>query len=142
MADDRKYRQPGYRSSDPARRDRQPPPSPPPTAPAPPGRMPASRTVSRCGECGNLLPPLREPTAVCPQCGLALHSCKQCAHFDPGQRFECAEAIPERLPDKRIANACPLFSLRVTVERETSSGGSRPDDARRAFDNLFNRKTP
>jgi predicted RNA-binding Zn-ribbon protein involved in translation (DUF1610 family) len=104
--------------------------------------MPASRTVSRCGECGSLLPPLAEPTGVCPQCGLALHSCKQCAHFDPGQRFACTEPIPERLADKRAANTCGFFSLRVTVERETSSGGARPDDARRTFDSLFKRKTP
>jgi hypothetical protein len=102
--------------------------------------MPGSRTVSRCGECGTLLPPLTDPAGACPQCQLALHSCKQCSHFDPGRRFGCTEPIPERIADKRAANACPVFSLRVTVEREVSSGATRPDDARRAFDHLFKKK--
>lgn len=140
MADDRKYRQPGYRGPDAERRDPRPPASPPAGGPAPSGRMPGSRAVSRCGGCGTLLPALIDPAGHCPQCQLALHSCTQCAHFDPGQRFQCTEPIPERIADKRATNACPVFSLRVTVERETSSGGVRPDDARRAFDGLFKKK--
>jgi hypothetical protein len=32
-------------------------------------------------------------------------------------------------------NACPLFSPRTTVERETTT--PRSDDARKAFDDLF-----
>ena len=45
--------------------------------------------------------------------------------------------MPERLEDKRARNECGVFSLLVTVERDTSSGSMRPDDARRAFGNLF-----
>jgi len=38
--------------------------------------------------------------------------------------------------DKR--NDCSFFSIRVMIEKETSSKGSqRPNDARAAFDNLF-----
>lgn len=142
--DDRKYRQRGYRESE-ARRGSEirrgperPPPGPPgPRSPAMPGR----RTVSRCAECGTLLPPLTEPTARCPKCGSALHACKQCTHFDPGRRFECTQPIPERIADKSAQNDCPFFSLRTMVERDTSFGSVRPEDARRAFENLF-RKQP
>ena len=78
-----------------------------------------------------------ESLAQCPHCRVALHACRQCAHFDPARRFECAQDIPERVADKKAANGCALFSLMVTVERDTSAGTTRPVDARRSFDNLF-----
>jgi hypothetical protein len=48
--------------------------------------------------------------------------------------------VPERISDKGARNECTFFALRVTVERETSSGAARPEDTRRAFDNLFKKK--
>jgi hypothetical protein len=73
----------------------------------------------------------------CPHCSAALHACAQCTHFDPGHRFECTQPIAGRIADKRAANTCASFSLRVTVERETGSAPMRPGDARRGFDDLF-----
>jgi hypothetical protein len=96
-----------------------------------------NRSLSRCAECGARLPVTADSLSQCPGCRAELHACRQCAHFDPGQRFECARPVPERITDKRTRNECPHFALRVTVERDTSSGSLRPDDARRAFGNLF-----
>jgi hypothetical protein len=48
--------------------------------------------------------------------------------------------VPERISDKGARNECAFFSLQVTVERDTSSGTARPEDARRAFENLFKKK--
>jgi hypothetical protein len=96
--------------------------------------------VSRCAECGTSLPVVTDPPRDCPRCGAALHACKQCLHFDPGRRFECTQPIPERIPDKVAANECPSFALRVMIERDASPGAMRRADARRAFDNLFNRR--
>jgi hypothetical protein len=96
-----------------------------------------SRTVVRCADCGTQLPPLTDAQGQCPKCHAELHACQQCTHFAPGQRFECSQPIPERIADKRARNECPFFSLRVTVERETSSGSSGPEAARRALQNLF-----
>jgi hypothetical protein len=46
--------------------------------------------------------------------------------------------IKERIGKKDARNECGLFSISVRVEKQTSTGGTaRPDDARRAFDNLF-----
>lgn len=141
--DDRRYRQMGYKDSGRDRRDLRPAARPPTNdAPRPSGMLP-SRSVSRCGACGTLLPPLAEPGAVCPQCRTPIHACRQCAHLDPGRRFECAQPITERIVDKDARNECPVFALRVTIERDASGGTAsvvpapRPDDARRAFDNLF-----
>jgi predicted RNA-binding Zn-ribbon protein involved in translation (DUF1610 family) len=103
-----------------------------------PLNMPGTRAVSRCAECGALLQNLTEPLGQCPKCGFALHACKQCEHFDPSSRFECNQPIPARISPKDKRNDCPLYSIRVMIEKETSSKGSqRPNDARAAFDNLF-----
>ena len=103
-----------------------------------PINMPGTRTVSRCAECGALLQSLTDPVAECPKCGFALHACKQCEHFDPSTRFECTEPIPDRISPKDKRNDCPHYSIRVMVEKETSSKAhERPNDARAAFDSLF-----
>ena len=99
--------------------------------------MLATHTVSRCGACGAVLPVATASLEQCPNCQAAVHACRQCTHFDTGRRFECAQAIPERLVDKNARNDCAWFSLRVTVERDASPDAPRPGDIRRGFDNLF-----
>lgn len=130
--EDRKYRQRGYKDFAGKKPETREAPS---ASRAP--RMPGSRSVARCADCGTLLPTLTDASGQCPQCRAELHVCRQCAHFDPGRRFECAQPILERIPDKRARNECSLFSLRVTVERDSSAGALCPEDARRAFENLF-----
>lgn len=132
--EDRQYRQQGYKQY----ANKTPPKREEPYVPRPPA-MSGSRGAARCADCGTLLPALTDSLRQCPKCGGELQSCKQCAHFDPGHRFECTQPIPERIPDKRARNECSFFSLRVTVEPNTSCGPTRPEDARRAFDNLFRR---
>jgi hypothetical protein len=103
-----------------------------------PLNMPGTRTVSRCAECGALLENLSETLGQCRKCGFELHSCKQCEHFDPSSRFECNQRIPERIFPKDKRNECSFFSMRVRLEKETSSKpAQRPNDARQAFENLF-----
>jgi hypothetical protein len=129
---DRRYRQPGYRTDPNARPPRREDPGPG-ARPA----TPTNRALSRCAECGAVLPITAGSLPQCPNCRAELHTCRQCAHFDPAQRFECAQPVSERVTDKRSRNECPLFTLMVTVERATSSASMRPDDVRRAFGNLF-----
>ena len=135
-----KYRQPGYQDRDdkpqkgpaekPRRKDN--------TFGPRPLQMPGTRTVSRCSQCGTVLQGLAEPVGQCPKCGFELHSCKQCTYFDPSSRFECMQPIPERVPRKDARNDCKFYSIRVSVEKETSTpAAARPNDARQAFENLF-----
>ena len=132
---DRKYRQGGYKSGGGGKPERREPPRPPSGT----FGILRSRATSRCAECGTVLPITADSLTHCPQCRVALHACRQCAHFDTARRFECTQDIAERIADKRAVNTCERFSLMVTVERDTStSGGSvRPEDARRSFGNLF-----
>ena len=79
-----------------------------------------------------------------------MHSCKQCVHFDTGKQFECTEPIPERIARKDAKNNCTFFAFRMTIEKDTSpvtyatnvpvvptTSPSRPNDARKAFEDLF-----
>lgn len=136
---ERKYRQPGYQDSGetrekassekPARKD---------TFGPRPLQMPGTHTVSRCAQCGTLLPAGTEPSGQCPKCSCDLHSCRQCTHFDTSSRFECMQPIPERIPRKDERNQCSFYSIRVRVEKETSTPAAvKPQDARQAFENLF-----
>jgi len=141
---DRKYRQHGYQDSGekqqkssgdwsakvrPTKKD---------TFGPRPVQMTGTHAVSRCAQCGTLLTAISEPLGKCAKCGFELHSCKQCANFDPSRRFECMQPVPVRVPKKDARNECTFFSISVRVEKQTSTGPtSRPSDARRAFDNLF-----
>lgn len=142
---DRKYRQRGYqdsgeeRSKAPAekisRKDT--------TFGPRPIQMPGTRTVSRCSQCGTVLPTTTE-AGLCPKCGFELHSCKQCMYFDPSSRFECMQPVKERVARKDVRNECPSYAIRMTMEKETTtsvsvspSGPTTPNDARQAFENLF-----
>ena len=138
---DRKYRQPGYHDKGESPRSAGPREEAKPKRQETFGpraiQMPGRRTVSRCAQCGTVLSALGEPAVRCPKCGFELHSCKQCAHFDPASRFECRQLVPERIARKDAGNSCTFYALRTTVERETSTGTTRADNARRAFENLF-----
>jgi hypothetical protein len=145
---DRKYRQRGYQDDD---RDRQPKPQlkkpePEPGAPAGTRRisqdgpktinMPGFRQVVRCSQCGNVLVAEIGPDTRCARCGTDLRTCAQCESFDPGSRFECMQTtLTARVSPKNVRNACPLYSPRTTVERETTT--PKVDSARKAFDDLF-----
>jgi hypothetical protein len=91
--------------------------------------------VSKCSTCGTKAPGNINFDSSCTKCNAALHSCRQCTHFDPGAHFECNKPILARILDKHARNECELFAARIVVERETSSGP--PTDARDAFAKLF-----
>jgi hypothetical protein len=157
MDSDRKYRQPGYmdseRDTSPFREDRSKPLGPKPpidvTGPRLP-RLVQHVAASRCYNCATALPPDTDFNGLCPKCAAELHCCKQCSHFEPSTRFQCLKPIPARLPYKDKANACALFTPRVTVARDGTAAASaappvqagppaprNPEDARNAFDKLF-----
>lgn len=164
MDGDRKYSQRGYqdRGNDASDRngskpyrngdDRPKPSGPKPhidiTGPRLP-RLVQAITASRCYACSTTVAAVTDLNAVCPKCGVRLHCCKQCAHFEPSTRFQCLKPIPARIAGKDQPNECSLFSPRVTVSRDgTAPAPARvpdpattaprtPSDARDAFDRLF-----
>jgi hypothetical protein len=137
---DRKYRQRGYQDEPRDREQRKPDP---PRAPAGPRdrteprkqNFPGFRHVAKCARCGNVITADIVADSRCTRCGADLRTCAQCTHFDPGSRFECAQAVPARVSPKDQRNTCELFDAKVTLERET--GSTAPTSARQAFDDLF-----
>ncbi len=140
MGDERKYRQRGYmdRGDDKPKGPKETPQFKKSETFGPRAiQMPGTRTVSRCAQCGAVINLLGEMPAQCGKCGFSLHSCKQCAHFDPASRFECRQHVPERVARKDARNTCTFYALKTSVEKEASTAGMRADDARKAFENLF-----
>jgi len=67
----------------------------------------------------------------CDACGVDLHACRCCAHYEPGAYNECREPGAERVLDKERANRCDWFSA-----GEGGAADSR-DQARADLDALF-----
>ncbi len=152
MDEDRKYRQRGYMDSEPNGRK---PEDRPRQGPRPPidvtgprlPRLVQTVVASRCYNCAVTLPAGTDFKGTCPKCGVSLHCCKQCAHFEPSTRFQCLKPIAARIAPKDQANECAMFSPRVTVARDAttqsnapqvvSNAPRNPNDARAAFDSLF-----
>ncbi|MGH9397113.1 MAG: hypothetical protein ACRD18_09725 [Terriglobia bacterium] len=133
---DQKYRQRGYMDSGGKRSEKRPQSKPETFGPKTPN-LPGKHQVSRCAGCGKILPAAFNFNGRCPHCGFELHSCKQCVHFDTSARFECNQTITARIPRKDARNECNFYAPRVTLERQTSTGSSRSDDSRAAFEALF-----
>lgn len=136
----RKYRQDGYQG-DSEERSKVPRTQGKPLREGPRSpRMPGFHKVMRCSMCGVPLPPSFGEvtrTSQCPKCQSYLHTCKSCVYLDPGSRFECTQPIPQRIARKNEQNSCEFFEARTTVEKDTTSGSEKPQDARDAFQNLF-----
>jgi hypothetical protein len=156
---ERKYKQRGYSDREAAdkKRDRadrasrpsEPRPKQDMLGPRTP-RMVGTVTRARCQSCGAVLMAGFDANGECPRCHAALHCCKQCVHFDTAAQFECTQPIPERIAKKDAKNDCAFFEFRVTVEKDTSpvnyaasapipgaAAAARPNDARKAFEDLF-----
>lgn len=150
---DRKYRHRGYMDTG----DQQPsqgPRGPRPDAPrervegAPRGRSAGAPgpEVFKCMRCGEVQRAFEGVAfeLACSRCGNDLHTCSNCKNFDTMVRWECREAlnIPARVSPKDVRNRCELFTPKIIRDlsadkRSGSSGPSTPDDARKAFDDLF-----
>lgn len=151
---ERKYSQRGYQDSDASKKKekrpqehRAPQEQFGPRTPRMVGRV----TRGRCSNCGAVLPAGFDVNGQCQRCGFELHCCKQCAHFDTAAQFECTQPITERIAKKDARNECSFYAFRITVEKDTAptavaaspsaatgaSSSFRPNDARKAFEDLF-----
>ena len=76
----------------------------------------------------------------CPDCGKDLRACKNCSHFLPGAKGDCAEAKGERPFEKERANFCEWFVLNPALRQDGPGDQGlrqRAQKARSAFDDLF-----
>jgi hypothetical protein len=69
----------------------------------------------------------------CPRCRADLHSCRNCAHHDPGAYNECREPGAERVADRERANRCDWFAPNAATGRVPDPRAG----AKSALDALF-----
>jgi hypothetical protein len=97
----------------------------------------------KCNQCGQIRQNLGDLTEdeTCLRCGKDLHTCGNCRFFDTTTTWECRENIPARVPNKHARNQCTFFSPKIVRDLAADKGKTlSPDDARKAFDALFNKK--
>ncbi|MGA8203031.1 MAG: hypothetical protein WB812_00845 [Woeseiaceae bacterium] len=66
----------------------------------------------RCFRCGASLSDLSLPLSrqdQCPECGMDLHVCKMCRHFDARVPRQCREDDAEEVYEKERLNFCDWF---------------------------------
>lgn len=77
----------------------------------------------------------------CPQCRRDVRVCRNCRHYSPGSRWDCAESIDDPVYDKERRNFCGMFTLVTGKGGAGGAGGARSaggsDDARKAFLDIF-----
>ncbi len=140
---DRKYRHRGYMDDDREYEERRP------RRPVDDGGRPRSEGAPRgrglgaptavafkCALCGQQAQGTVELDTTCDRCGKPLHTCTNCAFFDPAARFECRKTISARIEDKGGANQCPLYQPKQVRDLRSAKPESAMD-ARAAFDALF-----
>lgn len=98
----------------------------------------------KCNQCGQLRHSIGDLTNedTCLKCGADLHTCGNCRFFDTTTMWECRENIPARIPAKHTKNDCAFFSPKIVRDLAADKGRQpqSPDDARKAFDALFDKK--
>ncbi len=140
---DRKYGHKGYMESDRGESRRPSGPRPPrPEGPRGRGADQDKAIVFVCRACGEKrrnLTDIRADT-TCVRCGMDIHACRQCASFDTSVRFECTRPIPARIADKNTRNTCTFYEPAKSFDLAGSKSVNTPEDARAAFDRLFDKK--
>lgn len=155
MSDDRKYKHKGYQDSGSSGNRSGGSGDHRPSGPRPdrPQRLegaPRGRTAGgfgpeafKCSQCGQIRQNLGVLTyeETCLRCNADLHTCGNCRFFDTTAPWECRENIPARIPGKHARNECLVFSPKIVRDLAADKGKNlSPDDARKAFDALFNKK--
>lgn len=74
----------------------------------------------------------------CIHCGHDLHSCVQCAHYDPKIYNECKETSADRILEKERANYCEFYLLKNNSSE--ASATNKKDDLLSAAEALFKKK--
>jgi hypothetical protein len=157
LSDDRKYKHRGYQDSGSSGNrsggggggDHRPS-GPRPDRPQRLEGSPRGRTAGgfgpeafKCSQCGQIRQNLGVLThdEACLRCNGDLHTCGNCRFFDTTAPWECRENIPARIAGKHARNECLVFSPKIVRDLAADKGKNlSPDDARKAFDALFNKK--
>ncbi len=68
--------------------------------------------------------------AICPHCGIDLHTCRGCRYYSPGKPNDCLVPGTEYIRDREAANLCEEFKMQ-------SDFGNEKPEKKKKFDSLF-----
>ncbi|HKL63813.1 MAG TPA: hypothetical protein VJ883_10630 [Woeseiaceae bacterium] len=91
-----------------------------------------------CWRCGASLAKLTLPLSrldECPECGIPLHVCRMCVHYDPAVARQCREDDAEEVKEKERPNFCDYFRPSVTAFESSAIDAERK--AREELEGLF-----
>ena len=74
---------------------------------------------------------------TCPKCGVDVHACTQCAHYDPKAYNSCREPQAERVDDRAKSNFCDFFRLKPSRPITAGGAADRQSAARAKLEGLF-----
>ncbi|MGB7977736.1 MAG: hypothetical protein WCF19_01090 [Chlamydiales bacterium] len=74
--------------------------------------------------------------AVCPHCGIDLHTCTNCRYYTPGKPNDCAVPGTDYVRDREAGNFCEEFKVKI----DSPSVERNPE--KKKFDSLFKDDTP
>ncbi len=90
---------------------------------------------------------------LCAECGMALHSCANCSHYQPRASNRCVHPKALEIRDGLAANQCPEFNFELMMseaEAAADAGAVRArrflqegrdddakDDKKQSWDQLF-----
>jgi hypothetical protein len=72
---------------------------------------------------------------VCPSCGVDLHCCLNCSHYDRSASKQCKETVAEMVKEKAKTNFCDYFLFAESRIPETPDAGV--EQSRKALGDLF-----
>jgi hypothetical protein len=68
--------------------------------------------------------------AVCPHCGIDLHTCTNCRYYAPGKPNDCAVPGTDPIRDREAANLCDEFKVKTDFSNP-------PESDKKKFNSLF-----
>lgn len=94
-----------------------------------------------CWKCGTDIDAGQPVTrsSLCPVCRSDLHSCRNCAYYEPGSHYDCHETVDELVADKERANFCGEFKLRLVFggKAGVQAAAAKKAAALKKLDSLF-----
>lgn len=73
---------------------------------------------------------------LCVHCGMDVHVCCNCNHYDPGRSNYCREPMAEKVRDIEARNTCEYFIL----SGQSVNTDNEADKAKAALEDLFKKK--
>lgn len=68
--------------------------------------------------------------AVCPHCGVDLHTCTNCRYYAPGKPNDCIVPGTDPIRDREASNLCEEFKVKTDLS-------NRIESDKKKFNSLF-----